>query len=255
MTSEQCTHATWCTGERDHEYDCSVATQLADLTAERDALRARAEAADREASLQQRRCEVAEATARELRAEVARLTRKAEDLERTAACAEDMRDAAERERDELRARAEVAEKERDEARRREAAARERLEGERQRASFEQDQFDMQGIALTGVEKERDELRAEVERLRAGDILLVTDLCDLHAFTKDKDSRLARVLRGAVNFIEGRDCFPGHSPYEPRDLGTAQAQLSEECDVCGGQSQHCPKRRMRPAQHDPEETAT
>jgi uncharacterized coiled-coil DUF342 family protein len=80
MTSEQCTHATWCTGERDHEYDCSVATQLADLTAERDALRARAEAAENlEADRKVELFEVIEDRAKlrrerdELRVEVERL--------------------------------------------------------------------------------------------------------------------------------------------------------------------------------------
>jgi chromosome segregation ATPase len=174
MTSEQCTHATWCTGERDHEYDCSVATQLADLTAERDALRARAEAAELERDDMRLECasiskefglpptiRPAEGEITRLLAtakEVGRLTRQVADLERTAACAEDMRDAAERERDALRARAEAAEKE--------AATWKEEAAERGRESDDRkDRYDDAVQELTRLERERDELRAEVERLR------------------------------------------------------------------------------------------
>jgi hypothetical protein len=60
------------------------------------------------------------------------------------------------------------------------------------------------------DEDRKGLLSEVERLRRStdlveERLVVTDLCDLLAF--EKDERVKRRLRRAINFIEGYDCFP------------------------------------------------
>lgn len=47
-----------------------------------------------------------------------------------------------------------------------------------------------------------------EERRIEERLVVTDLCDMHAF--NRDGRLGQVLRRAINFIEGYDCFPGQT---------------------------------------------
>lgn len=39
------------------------------------------------------------------------------------------------------------------------------------------------------------------------ILVVTALCDMHAFEKNEHNK--HTLRRAINFIEGRDCFPNY----------------------------------------------
>jgi len=46
-----------------------------------------------------------------------------------------------------------------------------------------------------------------EERRVEERLVVTDLCDLLAF--ERDERVKRRLRRAINFIEGYDCFPEH----------------------------------------------
>ena len=48
---------------------------------------------------------------------------------------------------------------------------------------------------------------EDEERRIEERLVVTDLCDMHAF--NREGRLGEVLRRAINFIEGRQCFPGY----------------------------------------------
>lgn len=49
--------------------------------------------------------------------------------------------------------------------------------------------------------------AQSEGRRIEERLVVTDLCDMHAF--HREGRLGEVLRRAINFIEGRECFPGY----------------------------------------------
>lgn len=50
-----------------------------------------------------------------------------------------------------------------------------------------------------------------EKRRIEERLVVTDLCDMHAFHKDlNNGRMGRVLRRAVNFIEGQECFPSYA---------------------------------------------
>lgn len=47
-----------------------------------------------------------------------------------------------------------------------------------------------------------------EERRIEERLVVTDLCDMHAF--HREGRLGAVLRRAINFIEGEECFPSYA---------------------------------------------